>query len=116
MTFRQQKTQQGGGKCSDTSVFDATDAPPDSEINLHFMSSSFFCWGTCMKEQAGGHKALSPPSSLPKCLADMKKIWPQDTQVLTPSKASLTIFPYSKQKDKWKLGSQDNTQKQNQKV
>lgn len=33
MTFRQQKTEQGGGKCSDISAFDNTDAPLDSEIN-----------------------------------------------------------------------------------
>lgn len=53
MTFRQQKTEQGGGKCSDISAFDNTDAPLDSEINLPFMSNSFCCWGTCTKEQKG---------------------------------------------------------------
>lgn len=117
VTFRQQKTEQGGGKCSDISAFDNTDAPLDSEINLPFMSSSFFCWGTCMKEQAGGQKSLSSPSSLPRCLADtMQEIWPKDTQVPTPSKTNQTISPYSKQKDKWKLWSQGNTQKLNGKV
>lgn len=117
MTFRQQKTEQGGGKCSDISAFDNTDAPLDSEINLPFMSSSFFCWGTCMKEQAGGQKALSSPFSLPRCLADIgQKIWPKDIQVPTPSQASQTISPCSKQKDKWKLGSQGNTQEPNRKV
>lgn len=114
MTFRQQKTEQGGGKCSDISAFDNTDAPLDSEINLPFMSSSFFCWGTCMKEQPGGQKALSSPSSLPRCLADMmQKTRPKDTKVPTPSKASQTISPCCKQKDQWKLGSQGNTQKLN---
>lgn len=58
MTFRQQKTEQGGGKYSDISAFDNTDAPLDSEINLPFMSNSSCCWGTCKKEQAG-QKALS---------------------------------------------------------
>lgn len=81
MTFRQQKTEQGGGKCSDISAFDNTDAPLDSEINLPFLSNSFCCWGTCTKEQAGGQKGLSSPSSLPRYLADMmQKISPKDTQ------------------------------------